>query len=53
MPGKAGTWELAIMPHNMARFEYLITMGPAGDMEIIPTPSSTTLPATEPAVNLT
>jgi hypothetical protein len=53
MPGKAGTWELAIMPYNMARFEYVITMGPAGDMEIIPALSSTTLPVTEPVLNLT
>ncbi len=46
MAGKAGTWDLAIMPHNVARFDYIITMGAAGDLAITPAVPATRVPAT-------
>jgi len=53
LPGKAGTWNLLIMPHNMARFDYVITMGPPGDLTIKPPQASSTAPLPVPATNLT
>jgi hypothetical protein len=44
LPGKTGLWNLRIMPHNMGRFDYTISMGSHGDLEIKPTILST--PAT-------
>lgn len=53
IPGKAGRWELGIMPHNMARFEYIISMGPLKDMVITPFTPATTALATQTILNLT
>jgi hypothetical protein len=46
LPGKAGLWNLKIMPHNMGRFDYTITMGPIGDLTIKPSVAS--IPALTP-----
>lgn len=53
LTGKAGLWNLRIMPHNIGRFDYIITMGPLGDLTIKPSPASSAVPTTVPARNLT
>ncbi len=52
LPGKAGLWNLEIMPHNMGRFDYTITMGPLGDLTIKPSIASTTAMIPAPVQNL-
>jgi hypothetical protein len=36
LDGKAGQWTLTIMPHNLSRFDYSITMGADGDLAVVP-----------------
>ena len=42
LTAKSGQWNLEIMPHNMGKFDYIITMGPLGDLTIRPTSTSPT-----------
>jgi hypothetical protein len=54
MTGKAGQWTLTVMPHNLARFDYSITMGSDGDLAVVPvitTKNQTT--AATPVLNST
>jgi hypothetical protein len=53
LSGKAGPWNLRIMPHNMGRFDYIITMGPLGDLTIKPSLTSTVVTTSVPVRNLT
>ena len=36
VPGKEGAWTMSVMPHNLAQFDYSITMEALGDVKAVP-----------------